>query len=151
MKKNNLNTGNILHIAFGVENIKKVSERISEVFETEVPQINCPKESNEKYPIYYRGEKTSTNYKSCKLKIGNMEIELLEPIGRPNSVNEFLRNNGNGVHHLLIKTDDLNSKIEIFKKKGLELIEYGSFPGGKYAFLYFPEIGTSIELCELDK
>ena len=115
MERNNIDLGNILHIAFGVENIEKASKRIAEVFQTEIPQINDPKESDEKYPVYYRGEKTSAYYKSCQLKIGNMEIELLQSVGRPNSVSDFLKAKGNGVQHILFRVDDLNSKIEIFK------------------------------------
>jgi len=127
MKKNNLNIGNISHIAFCVEDIEKASKRISEVFATEVPRINYPEESNEKYPIYFRGKKTNANYKSCQLKIGETEIELLEPVGRPNSGSEFLKKNGNGVHHLLFKVDDLNSSIEIFKKKDWNLLSMEHF------------------------
>ena len=52
MERNNIDLGNILHIAFGVENIEKASKRIAEVFQTEIPQINDPKESDEKYPVY---------------------------------------------------------------------------------------------------
>ena len=63
---------------------------------------------------------------------------------------KYKQHNGQ-VQHILFRVDDLNSKIEIFKNKGLEVIEEGSFPGGKYAFLYFSEIGTAIELCELDR
>lgn len=37
-----------------------------------------------------------------------------------------------------------------FLEKGLELIEEGSFDGGRYVFLFFSEIGMIIELCELD-
>jgi len=79
-----------------------------------------------------------------------MEFELLEPVGKSNAVSDFLEKNGNGIHHILFKVKDLNSMKKNFLEKGLELIEEGSFDGGRYVFLFFSEIGMIIELCELD-
>lgn len=150
MEKNNFDLGNILHISLAVKNIEAASKRIAEVFKVDPPTISDPGKSDDKYPVYYKGQKTGAFYKSCSMEIGNMAIDLLQPVGEPNSVSEFLNKNGNGVQHILFKVDDLNEGVKTLKNRGLELIEEGSFPGGKYAFLDFPEMGIAIELCQLD-
>jgi len=150
MEKNNFDLGNILHISLAVKNIEAASKRIAEVFKVDPPTISDPGKSDDKYPVYYKGKKTEAYYKSCTMNIGNMAVDLLQPVGKPNSVSDFLSKNGNGVQHILFKVDDLSAGVETLKGEGLEVIEEGSFPGGKYAFLDFPEMGVAIELCQLD-
>ena len=150
MEKNELNFSGVAHIAFGVKDIEIVSKKIAEVFQIETPEVNDPGGSDEKYPVYYRGKKTNAYYKYCHLNIGNMEFEPLKTVGRSNAVSDFLKKNGNGIHHILFKVKDLNSMKNNFLEKGLELIEEGSFQGGRYAFIFFHEIGSVIELCELE-
>ena len=150
MEKNELNFSGVAHIAFGVKDIEIVSKKIAEVFQIETPEVNDPGGSDEKYPVYYRGKKTNAYYKYCHLNIGNMEFELLQPVGRSNAVSDFLKKNGNGIHHISFKVKDLNSMKNIFLEKGLELIEECSFQRGRYAFIFFHEISSVIELCELD-
>ena len=46
---------------------------------------------------------------SCMLAIGDDEFELMEPIGDSGVVGKFLASHGEGLHHISLKTDDLDN------------------------------------------
>lgn len=149
-KDNGLGTSKIVHIALGVNNIEETAKKISDIFGLEVPEIIDPVNNKKDYPTYYNGAVTESYYKACEFKMGNISLELLEPVGEPNPVRDFLnKNNSNGIHHILFLVEDLESKIKYLENKGLKVSGTGKFPGGKYAFLDFKEIGVSLELGEL--
>lgn len=63
------------------------------------------------------------------LKIGNSEIELLEPTRNDTGVAKFLESRGEGMHHLCFESDDVAAELEGAKAKGITLIDENPRPG----------------------
>jgi len=63
------------------------------------------------------------------LKIGNSEIELLEPTRNDTGVAKFLESRGEGMHHLCFESDDVAAELEGAKAKGITLIDEKPSPG----------------------
>ena len=144
-----IGTTSIFHIALAVADIEKTAKKIADVFGTGAPQIIDPKGPQKDYPIYFKRKLLKTYLKTCHFKMGAIDLELLQPVGEPDSVREFLKKNGgNGLHHILFKVKGIDSRVNYLKKKGLKPVQEGSFPGGKYTFLEFDDIGTIIEVAE---
>jgi methylmalonyl-CoA/ethylmalonyl-CoA epimerase len=61
--------------------------------------------------------------KAALLKVGDSEIELLEPLSPDNGVGKFLSRRGGGLHHLCFETDDVDRELEGARAKGLALID----------------------------
>jgi len=59
---------------------------------------------------------------TAHLKVGNYEIELLEPMGEDTPVGKFIDKKGPGIHHLALEVDDIEKTIVKAKKNGLEPI-----------------------------
>lgn len=52
-------------------------------------------------------------------KMGNVELELLEPTEGPQALKESLDKTGEGLHHLGFITDDLDKEIANLRKNGI--------------------------------
>ncbi|MFC6732082.1 methylmalonyl-CoA epimerase [Haladaptatus sp. DYSN1] len=62
------------------------------------------------------------------LDCGNGYFELLEPI-EDGTVSRYLENNGPGIHHLAVATDDIEAALDHARDMGIELIDEESRPG----------------------
>ncbi|MGQ9538876.1 MAG: methylmalonyl-CoA epimerase [Candidatus Bathycorpusculaceae bacterium] len=70
---------------------------------------------------------------------GETSIELLEPLGSDSPVAKFLENRGEGIHHVAVRVDDIESVLEEFRKKGVMLVDEKprtGVRGRKVAFIH---------------
>jgi methylmalonyl-CoA/ethylmalonyl-CoA epimerase len=85
------------------------------------------------------------------LRVGDGEIELLEPTDPAGGVARFLERRGEGLHHLCFETPDVSAALAHAKAAGLPLIDQSPRPGlaGMIAFLH-PKAsrGVLVELAQ---
>jgi methylmalonyl-CoA/ethylmalonyl-CoA epimerase len=76
--------------------------------------------------------------KAALLKVGDSEIELLEPLNPENGVGKFLARRGGGFHHVCFETEDVTRELEAARAKGIQLIDQKPRPGlaGMICFLH---------------
>lgn len=77
--------------------------------------------------------------KVAKLDIGNTHIELLEPLGEDTPVGRFIEKRGEGLHHICMGVEDIDTGIEGLKKSGVRLIDETpkiGAGGAKIAFVH---------------
>lgn len=55
-------------------------------------------------------------------QLGDAMIELLEPIDDDGPVARFLENNGEGIHHLALRCDDIDAKRDNVEQAGVRLL-----------------------------
>jgi methylmalonyl-CoA/ethylmalonyl-CoA epimerase len=72
------------------------------------------------------------------LKVGESEIELLEPLNPDNGVGKFLARRGGGLHHVCFETEDVAKELESARAKGIQLIDQKPRQGlaGMICFLH---------------
>jgi len=63
------------------------------------------------------------------LPVGEGEIELVQPTDPESGLAKFLEKRGEGMHHLCIEVDDIDSILDTLKAKNVRLINY--FKGEK--------------------
>ena len=61
--------------------------------------------------------------KAALLRVGESEIELLEPLSPDNGVGKFLAKRGGGLHHVCFETEDVERELAGAKTKGIQLID----------------------------
>ena len=102
-------------------------------------------------PVHKEDTLPDQGVKAALLKIGDSEIELLEPIEPGTGVARFLENKGEGLHHLCFETDDIEQELEATKAKGIAVIDQQPRPGlaGTICFLH-PKVshGVLVEYAE---
>lgn len=72
------------------------------------------------------------------LELENGYFELLEP-REEGTISKYLENNGPGLHHIALETDDIDAALERAESAGVELIDEEPRPGAwghQVAFLH---------------
>ena len=86
------------------------------------------------------------------LPAGEARIELLEPTAADSPIAKFLAKRGDGLHHVALKTNDLEGAVERLKREGARLvtdeIQIGA-EGYRYVFVHPKSAGgVLLELIE---
>ncbi len=93
-----------------------------------------------------RGETVSSPMTCGFARSGNMQIELMQPLGTGGVVADFLRRFGPGPHHLGVRVDDLDAAVDA---SGAETAMSADFGSLRLAFLDTVDVlGVYIELLE---
>jgi methylmalonyl-CoA epimerase len=125
------------HIAIAVEDIEKAATFFTDALGLSVS-------GREDVPE----QKTRVAF----INIGQVRIELIQPMSSDSPVQKFLDKKGQGIHHLAVGTDDIETELEKLKDKGVRLIDNKPRKGAhdaKIAFLHPKSSqGVLLELCE---
>jgi methylmalonyl-CoA/ethylmalonyl-CoA epimerase len=98
----------ITHVAVAVSDLEKAIEDYTKVFDfDEIERLDV----------------TSEGVKVAMLKIGNSEIELLSPMSEKGSIAKFLKEKGEGIHHIALRVPDVQRAIDVSKAAGLQALD----------------------------
>jgi 4-hydroxyphenylpyruvate dioxygenase-like putative hemolysin len=82
-------------------------------------------------------------------KAGPIQIELMQPLSGETIYDEYARRKGYGLHHLAIRTEDMEQSVGDMKARGFKVIQSGNRPRTKWAYLDTEEqTGIIFELVE---
>jgi hypothetical protein len=105
-------------------------------------------------------EKTQAEYKSQPLmgraklaffQMGQLTVELIEPIDGPSTWKDHLDAHGDSLHHIAFDIKDMKEKTAYLNSQGVSLIQRGEYEGGRYAYFDgISQLGTIVELLEND-
>ena len=56
-------------------------------------------------------------------KIGQTKLELLEPTDTTSPINKFIKKRGEGLHHIALNVDNVNTALNELFVKGIKLID----------------------------
>jgi methylmalonyl-CoA/ethylmalonyl-CoA epimerase len=86
-----------------------------------------------------------------RLVVAGLEIELLQPTGTTGPVARFMDQHGEGLHHLVMETDDVEHEMRTLMARSTELIDQSprNGPDGRVAFVSPRSTGgVLVELIE---
>ena len=81
-----------------------------------------------------RGERVDYRMKIAFAKMGSIQLELIQPLGE-SIYAEFLREKGEGIHHIGCYVDNIDDAVAMAEKQGLTVMQSGKRPGSGYAYL----------------
>ena len=87
------------------------------------------------------GKPAEWKVKISNAKIGDAELELLQPSGGESALQEFLDNHGEGLHHIGYLADDVRSEMEKLKKQGIKVITSANLDGRGFAYMDTGAVG----------
>lgn len=137
-------------VALVVKDTEKASRNLAALFgfeEASYEIIGTYEFSNTKY----KGEPTPAKAKATFYTMGPLDIEILEPMGEPSTWNDFLQENGEGIHHIAWYVRGIDEVRTFLESQGMEMIQQGNWDGGQY--MYFDardQLGFIIELLQTD-
>jgi catechol 2,3-dioxygenase-like lactoylglutathione lyase family enzyme len=97
--------------------------------------VEWPDRPESKY--YYRGVEERIRIKQAFVQLGEVEVELIQPIEGHNGYQDFLDETGGGIHHLLFEVPDIDPVIQELAKSGVTVLQAGTGirPGTRWALL----------------
>ena len=108
-------------IAIVVRDIEASSRRFAGLFGVDVPEIRVNQPGNER-GLIYRGKPTNDQAKLAFFDLGNIQLELLEPIGTDNAWAEGLDEKGERLHHIAFFTESMADTKAHFEKHGAPMV-----------------------------
>lgn len=99
----------------------------------------------------YMGEKGDFRAKFCFFNLGNIEIELIQPLSGNNIWDDFIEKHGNAIHHIKFLVDEHEPIKSYLYNKGYKIIQQGEGVGpntGRVWAFYntFDDIGFDVEI-----
>jgi methylmalonyl-CoA/ethylmalonyl-CoA epimerase len=90
--------------------------------------------------------------RAAMFKVGEVHIELLEPIDDDSAIAKFLKKKGEGMHHVAYESDNIISELTEFKKANIKVVDENPRSGThnmKIAFLHPHSTGRVLtEICQ---
>ena len=93
------------------------------------------------------GKRELYSMKVATARVGNIELELIQPLTGPSIYKEFLEERGEGLHHLACEVGDYDQAVAALKKRGIGILMSGSTE--LYTFAYMDTekyLGSIIEI-----
>lgn len=126
--------GEIHHIAYVYENVEEVVKKFKDLF------------GIEKFNRIDMGV-----VKVARSKIGNLQIDLLEPKDKNSIFYTFLSNGNFGLHHIGFLVENIDEKIKEWDAKGIKQVLGGTISTVKFVYFDTTEtLGHIIEFLQIN-
>ena len=147
-EKTGIGTNLVCQIGLVVKDIEKSAAAYCDVLGLPKPNIVVTDEF-EKARTVYRGQPTEARAKLAFFDMGQVQIELIEPDGKPSTWQEVLDEKGEGIHHIAFVVKDSDKVVTYLESKGGELVQQGHYTGGMYSYVdTTPQLHLVLELLE---
>jgi methylmalonyl-CoA/ethylmalonyl-CoA epimerase len=105
-----------------------------------------------KLPLVKIEEVASEQVKVAFIDVGNIKIELLEPLSESSAIAKFIEKRGQGIHHVALGVENIEDRIQEMKESGIRMINEAPKTGAGGALVAFmhPKSTHSVllELCD---
>ncbi len=99
----------------------------------------------------YQNESTPARAKLAFFDLGQVSLELIQPLGEPSIWNDQVIAHGPSLHHIAFEIKGMQEQIQGLQEHGLRLMQSGDYQGGRYAYMDGQnQFGAVIELLEND-
>jgi catechol 2,3-dioxygenase-like lactoylglutathione lyase family enzyme len=141
---------NVVQIGLIVRDIETTAQAYAALLGVDMPEWSLTGPVEEAH-TRYRGEPTEARAKLAFFRLGNVQIELIEPVGAPSTWREFLDAHGEGVHHIAFAVDGMQEQVTALEAQEMPLVQRGDYTGGRYAYIDSSEqLKVILELLEND-
>jgi methylmalonyl-CoA/ethylmalonyl-CoA epimerase len=129
-------TMRIDHIAIAVDNAEKALENYKKILN--IDKIEIEEVPNEKVKVVI-------------LNLQDTRIELLEALNDDSPISKFLKERGEGIHHIAITADEIEKDVNRAIENGMKFLgglRKGSY-GRKITFIHPKSLnGVLVEFCQ---
>ena len=143
----------VVQVALVVRDIEASAKLWAEMLGMPVPEISTTRPGHEVKEIY-RGKPSEGQVKLTFFNLGQVVIELLQPISEGTSWKEYLDEKGEGVQHLGFQVEDLDKTSAALEKAGYPVLHKGRYDADNGTYVYhetLDDLGVVIELLHSDK
>ncbi|WP_458743000.1 methylmalonyl-CoA epimerase [Candidatus Nitrosocosmicus sp. T] len=124
------------HIAIAVNDANKALDNYKKILK--IDKIDVEEVPNEKVKV-------------VMLNLEDTRLELIEPLEDTSPISKFLKERGEGIHHIAITADGIESDVNRAKENGMKFLgelRTGSY-GRKITFIHPKSLnGVLVEFCQ---
>jgi len=124
------------HIAIAVNDADKALENYKKILK--IDNIDVEEVPNEKVKV-------------VMLNLEDTRLELIEPLEDTSPISKFLKERGEGIHHIAITADEIENDVNHAKENGMRFLgelRTGSY-GRKITFIHPKSLnGVLVEFCQ---
>ena len=124
------------HIAIAVNDADRALENYKKILK--IDKIDVEEVPNEKVKV-------------VMLNLEDTRLELIEPLEDTSPISKFLKERGEGIHHIAITADEIENDVSHAKENGMRFLgelRTGSY-GRKITFIHPKSLnGVLVEFCQ---
>jgi methylmalonyl-CoA/ethylmalonyl-CoA epimerase len=148
MNRRGIGSNVVCQVGLIVRDIERSMEAYSRIFGVPKPEFIVT-DGQEIAHTRYRGEPTDAQAKLAFFDMGQVTLELIEPIGGPSTWQEFIDERGEGVHHIAFFVRDTDQVVAFLEQNDIAVIQQGDYTGGRYTYVDSTSaLGVILELLE---
>jgi methylmalonyl-CoA/ethylmalonyl-CoA epimerase len=135
----------LVQLGIVVRDVNKTIERLQSYGFGPFESRTLPPDREE----WYRGKPFLLDVKISMAKLGDVQLELIQPTEGESLHKEFLDQKGEGIQHVMFAVDDFEREVEALTKKGADVVLKARMPGGRtIAYLDLDAGGLVVELVQ---
>jgi methylmalonyl-CoA/ethylmalonyl-CoA epimerase len=148
MSENILGTDQVCQVGLVVHDIEKALDAYCALLGIPRPAVVVT-DAYDKAKTVYRGQPSLAQAKLAFIDLGQVQIELIEPVGVPSTWKDGLDEKGYSVHHIAFNVKDTPQVVEKLTRQGMPAIQQGQYTGGMYTYIdSAKKLGVILELLE---
>src|SRR5262245_37946984 len=119
-----LGTTTVMQVGIIVRDIEAKARAWSEILGIPIPPIIIT-DTVDVAQTEYQGQPTSARAKLAFFHMGQVDIELIEPIGEPSTWKDQLDQHGDSMHHIAFQVQGMRDKLAYLDSNGIPLVQKG--------------------------
>ena len=150
MTNGTLGSTTVTQVGLVVDDIEAKAQAWAQILGLPVPEVVVT-DTVEIARTEYEGRPSTARAKLAFFHLGQVSLELIEPIGEPSTWRDQLDKHGASLHHIAFEIKDISEKIAFLQGQNVPLVQRGEYTGGRYAYADGTErLGAVLELLEND-
>lgn len=150
MAKPTLGTDRVMQIGLVVGDIERAARAWSTILGLPMPEIRTT-DPGEVARTEYKGQPTPARAKLAFFQMGQVSVELIEPIDGPSTWRDQLDAHGDSLHHIAFTVDGMRERLDHLAGHDIPLVQRGEYTRGRYAYVDATgQLGAVLELLEND-
>lgn len=116
----------VIQVGIVVRDLAKTVERLTALGMGPFTESSLPPEREE----WFRDKRMYADFKFGSAMIGDVQIELIQPVSGDSPHKEFLDSKGEGIQHIACAVKDVQKEVDRLTKLGVNILLRAKFPGG---------------------
>ena len=142
----------LVQVAIVSRNAEATAKQWAALLGVPMPKITLTRPGHE-VKVIYRGRPSEGRAKLAFIPLGQVTLEIIEPVGADTSWKEFLDKHGEGVQHIAFQVKDLEGSLRRLEKLGLTTLHRGRYDSDNGTYVYVDSqkaLGVTLELLHSD-
>ena len=135
----------VIQVGLVVRDVEKTVERLTSLGIGPFQPMTLPSDREE----WFHGKRMYADFKIYGAMIGDIQLELIQPLSGDSPHKEFLETKGEGIQHIACAVEDVAKEEAKLQSEGANTLMRAKFPGGRgVAYMDLDAGGLIVELIQ---